>query len=368
MNTSILKNHYGVVILVALFTVMACSTPSGNKSDNVKNKFKEGTYGYDAAFFKAENIDVIELGNQESKARVLLVPGYQGRVMTSTDNGSKGRSFGWINYSFIKAGEIVSHINPYGGEERLWLGPEGGPFSIYFKQGDEQIFSNWQVPKELDTEPFDVVSQSPRSVSFSKNFTLTNALGTPMHIGIKRSVSILSKPQTEQALNLKIADSLSFVAYESENTLLNTGQNDWNIKNGVLSLWMLSMFNPSEKGVVFIPFKKGPEDELGKIVTDDYFGKVPSDRLLIKGGILFFKTDGAYRSKIGISPRRALPLCGSYDPLNKVLTLLSFSMPDKPSAYVNSKWGPQDDPLSGDVVNSYNDGPSGRRVHYGPLL
>ena len=339
MNTSILKNHRGKVILVGLLTIMACSSPSGNKSDNAKNKFKEGTYGYDVAFFKTENIDVVELRNPGSEARVLLVPGYQGRVMTSTDNGSNGRSFGWINYSFIKAGEIVSHINPYGGEERLWLGPEGGPFSIYFKKGDEQIFSNWQVPKELDTEPFNVVSKSPRSASFSKNFTLTNALGTPMHIGIQRSVSILSKSQAEQALKLEISDSLSFVAYESENTLLNTGQNDWNLKNGVLSLWMLSMFNPSEKGVVFIPFKKGPEDELGKIVTDDYFGKVPSDRLLIKDGILFFKTDGAYRSKIGISPQRALPICGSYDPENKVLTLLSFSMPEKPANICKFKMG-----------------------------
>jgi hypothetical protein len=25
--------------------------------------------------------------------------------------------------------------------------------------------------------------------------------------------------------------------------------------------------------------------------------------------------------------------------------------------YVNSKWGQQDDPYKGDVVNSYNDGP-----------
>ena len=103
--------------------------------------------------------------------------------------------------------------------------------------------------------------------------------------------------------------------------------------------------------------KKVAKTELGKIVTDDYFGKVPSDRLIIDDGILFFKTDGKYRSKIGISPQRALPLCGSYDPANKVLTLLWYSLPANPSKYVNSKWGHQDDPFKGDVVNSYNDGP-----------
>ncbi|MBI5010568.1 MAG: hypothetical protein HZB98_13185, partial [Bacteroidia bacterium] len=128
-------------------------------------------------------------------------------------------------------------------------------------------------------------------------------------------------------------------------------------KAGALSVWMLAMFNPSPKGVVFIPSKKGSEEEAGKIVNDDYFGKVPSDRLVVKDGILFFRTDGKHRSKIGITPQRALPFCGSYDPEKMVLTLLWYSAPEKPSKYVNSKWGPQDDPFSGDVVNSYNDGP-----------
>jgi len=40
-----------------------------------------------------------------------------------------------------------------------------------------------------------------------------------------------------------------------------------------------------------------------------------------------------------------------------VLTLLWYSSPEKPSVYVNSKWGEQDYPFVGDVINSYNDGP-----------
>ncbi len=43
------------------------------------------------------------------------------------------------------------------GEERLWLGPEGGQFSIYFKKGDPFVYDNWQVPDWLDTAPFDVI-------------------------------------------------------------------------------------------------------------------------------------------------------------------------------------------------------------------
>jgi hypothetical protein len=127
------------------------------------------------------------------------------------------------------------------------------------------------------------------------------------------------------------------------------------------------MFNPSEEGVVFIPYQQGSVDELGKIVTDDYFGKVPSDRLIVKDGIIFFKTDGKYRSKIGIPPGRAMPYCGSYDSKNKALTLLWYSKPEVPGEYVNSVWGDQDDPLSGDVVNSYNDGPTNDGSVMGPF-
>jgi hypothetical protein len=347
--------------------LIACSS-SGNKNSNtMKNTENKGTYGSDVEFFKAKNIGTIELKDSEAKASVLIIPAYQGRVMTSTVGGSEGASFGWINYKFIEAGKASAQFNPYGGEERLWFGPEGGPFSIYFGKGTEQIFSNWVVPKEIDTEPFEVVSQSPQNVSFKKDFSLNNASGSRLDIGVERSVKLLTVAEAEKALALSIDSSLSFVAYESENTLINKGASDWTEKSGALSVWMLAMFNPSPEGIVFIPFKKGSESEAGKIVTDDYFGKVPSDRLIVKDGILFFKTDGKFRSKIGISPQRALPYCGSYDPAKQVLTLLWYSSPDKPSRYVNSKWGEQASPFSGDVVNSYNDGPVADGSIMGPF-
>jgi hypothetical protein len=323
----------------------------------MKNSDHKGTYSYDIAFFSKNKIGTIELKNEGSKASVLIVPAYQGRVMTSAVDGIEGASFGWINYKFIESGIVSSQFNPYGGEERIWLGPEGGPFSIYFKKGAEQIFANWVVPKEIDTESFEIVARSADKVSFRKYFGQTNASGTKFEVGIERTVRLLTDKDAELALEMPLDTSLSFVAYESVNTLINNGQNDWTEQGGALSVWMLAMFNPSPNGVVFIPYKKGDESESGKIVNDDYFGKVPSDRLIIKDGILFFRTDGKFRSKIGISPQRALPYCGSYDPGKKVLTLLWYSSPEKPSRYVNSKWGDQTSPFSGDVVNSYNDGP-----------
>ena len=334
-----------------------CSHTAEKNKNQMNNSETKGNYGYDVEFFARKKIKTIELKDAESNASVLIIPEYQGRVMTSSVNGNEGTSFGWINYKFIEEGKLSSQFNPYGGEERLWLGPEGGPFSVYFRPGTEQVFANWVVPKEIDTEPFEVVEQTSVRVGFRKNFTLTNASGTTMKIGIERTVKLLDLNDTENALGMNLDKSLALVGYESVNTLFNSGQEAWNEKTGALSIWMLSMFNPSPSGLVFIPFKKGSENEKGTRVNDDYFGKVPAERLIIRDGILFFRTDGKYRSKIGITPQRALPFCGSYDPAKKVLTLLWYSSPEQPSRYVNSKWGSQDDPFSGDVVNSYNDGP-----------
>ncbi len=114
------------------------------------------------------------------------------------------------------------------------------------------------------------------------------------------------------------------------------------------------MFNPSPGTTVFIPYRNERE---GIVVNDEYFGKVPPDRLIVENGTLFFKIDGKYRSKIGLPPGRATSLCGSYDRENHTLTLLWCSLPEGEKPYVNSKWGDQDDPYAGDVINSYNDGP-----------
>jgi hypothetical protein len=73
---------------------------------------------------------------------------------------------------------------------------------------------------------------------------------------------------------------------------------------------------------------------------------------------LFFSGDGKHRSKIGLSPRRARDVAGSWGAEAGVLTILKYSQPDRGvTDYVNSMWEIQQHPYAGDVVNSYNDGP-----------
>jgi hypothetical protein len=147
------------------------------------------------------------------------------------------------------------------------------------------------------------------------------------------------------------------VAFESVNRLSNQGKQPWTKDTGLLSIWILGMFNPSPGTTIVVPIKPGPESELGKPVNADYFGRVPPDRLVVKEGVVFFSGDGRYRSKIGINPRRAKSLLGSYDAINHVLTLAQYTLPSGATDYVNSMWELQKEPFAGDAANSYNDGP-----------
>jgi hypothetical protein len=136
------------------------------------------------------------------------------------------------------------------------------------------------------------------------------------------------------------------------------GKEPWKKETGLLSIWILGMFNPSPSATIVAPIKPGPESELGPKVTSDYFGAIPPDRLVVKDDVVFLSADGKYRSKIGINPRRSKAVLGSYDADNQVLTIMQFSQPPGVTDYVNSLWKLQDNPYGGDAANSYNDGPA----------
>jgi hypothetical protein len=304
------------------------------------------TYGDDLAFL-GDHQDVIEISDPSGSARVAVVAEYQGRVMTSTSGGTTGPSYGWLNREAIAAKERKPHINVFGGEDRFWLGPEGGQYSIFFAQGDPFDLEHWQTPEPIDWGAWEVADRSASEVRFRRAIELVNYAGTKLSLEASRVLRIVDPG----------ASGTEAVGYESENTITNTGKNAWTKETGLLSIWILGMFNPSPSTTVVIPFVAGPEEELGPIVNDAYFGRVPADRLVVGEGVLYFRGDGEYRGKIGIPRKRALPVMGSYDAEGKVLTLVEYTLPADATDYVNGMWEISDAPYGGDVVNSYNDGP-----------
>ncbi len=353
-----MKKILPVASIALIMAFGACKKAEKTTNSAVATEeYAKGSFGYDLNFLKKYHKDLVVLGKDSTGAQVIIAPGYQGRVMTSTAEGSKGASFGWVNHELIASGKPAEHINVFGGEERFWLGPEGGQFSIFFKKGVTFDFANWFVPKELDTEAFTLVSSTDTEAKFEKEMHLENFSGNTFDLLVNRDIKLLDKKAIENALTTALPEGVQAVGFESQNTLTNKGTKAWDKKTGMLSIWILSMMNASDKTTVAVPYKQGDEKQLGKIVTDDYFGKVPADRLKADKGLILFKADANHRSKIGVSPSRALPLLGSYDAVNGVLTIAQFDLPNGAKDYVNSLWKMQDNPFSGDAANSYNDGP-----------
>ena len=349
-----------------LFFIDACNNTGNDANQNTMypindSTFAKGSYGYDAAFIKKHTNNVIELENGEAK--VLLCADYQGRVFTSTATGDSGNSFGWINYKLFDSAK-KKQFNPVGGEERFWIGPEGGQYSIYFKKDDPFDFAHWQVPALIDTIAYKVDQSDKTSATFSVASSLTNYSGTTFNIDITRKIQLLDKNAVEQKLNTTIPDGIKTVAYESTNQIKNTGNNAWKKDSGLLSIWLLGMFTPTEETKVIIPFS--PQKNARSFITDDYFGKIDSSRLIVKDSVLYFRCDGKSRGKLGLKPVIAKPFVCSYDFRKNILTILIPEV-HKDGNYVNSKWELQKQPYKGDGINSYNDGPLQDGTQMGPF-
>lgn len=342
-----------IIIAAFLLVLFSCDMPV-EKSDGKGNK-DAGSFEDDVAFLR-RFIDILVLGDSAGGGKIAVSPALQARVMTSSADGDAGTSFGWINKDLFESRDTSAHINAFGGEERFWLGPEGGQFSIFFKKGDEFTLDNWFTPRLIDLEPFDVISSSPDKASFRKIAELQNYSGTLFKIKIDREVSVLSNAVARQELGIDSGSDLKMVAFRTANILNNIGSADWSKETGVLSIWLLGMFNPSPNTTIVIPYNTGSEEALGPVVNDTYFGKVPPERLKIGPVCVYFSGDGKYRSKIGLSPLRAKDILGSYDSGTHTLTIVKYNKPAT-TDYVNSSWEIQDRPFKGDVINSYNDGP-----------
>lgn len=363
------------IILCFILLTLSCTSKKksqmekeNNSKELQKTTKKTTSYADDVAFME-NYIDLIQLKDPSNNSKVAISAALQGRIMTSSAFGENGRSYGWINRELFKSKDTLEHINVFGGEERFWLGPEGGQYSIFFKKGDEFTLDDWYTPKLIDLEPFEVKNVSSNKVVFTKEASLKNYGGFQFDMGIQREVSILSKQEIQNELGLDaLAGDIKTVAYKTTNTLTNIGQSDWEKETGLLSIWMLGMYNHSPNTTILVPYIQGDEAELGAVVNDAYFGKVPSDRLVVTDKVIYFKGDGEYRSKIGLSPMRAKNIAGSYDSKKGVLTILKYNKPNNVKDYVNSMWEIQDKPFEGDVINAYNDGaPSPGEKPLGPF-
>jgi len=300
----------------------------------------------------------------EDGAKILVSPRLQGRIM-NTAVGSEDE-VGWICYPEIREGETHPGFNNFGGQDRFWLGPEGGPYSIYFAPGVEFKREIWVVPADFDKGPFTVVEKTPARVLFRRDMNLSNYKGTKFMAKVDREVGIVPADAMQKDIAVAVPAGVRYAGSYSLNTLKNGGAEPWKKDTGLLNIWILGQFVPGPRTTIIAPFKPGE----GQPYRDDvYFGKVPQERLKVAGSTVLMKADGRYEGKFGIPQSRTTGLAGSFDFDRNLLVIVKFDVPASPALYADSAWKTDlPDPYAGDLFQCYNSDrtkrPDGRYAFY----
>jgi hypothetical protein len=358
------KKAFSRIIWIYLPVIFSCHTPEMNKQGNNKDTaFKPGEFGYDLEFLEKQDSGLVVL--KSVQAQVIVSPRYQAKVFTSTSAGERALSFGWINYEAFE-NKTDAHMNAYGGENRIWLGPEGGQFSLFFKPGSKMIFENWKTPAAFDTESWNLKTNNSKTVSLFKDMELINYKGTKFTMRVDRIIKILDLREIISRTGIPELKAVRVVGYETDNILTNKTDWEWTAATGMPCIWMLDMFKPSPATIVVVPFQLKAGEDFSGFATTNYFGEIPPDRLKHRDSLLIFRADGKNRGKLGIAARRAKNIAGSYDADNKVLTVIIFDV-DSKALYLNQEWNTIKPTFSGDAVNAYNDGPLADGKQMGPF-
>lgn len=356
--------HSSLYILALL--LCSCHMKNHNKTAEERANYPEGTFGYDHHFV-SDYYRTIVLSDKDSGARILVSPDLQGRVLTSTFDGADGESLGYFNHSRVASKKIQPHSQGYGGEDRFWIGPQGGQYTIFFHPGDPFDFDHWFTPKGIDREPFKVISTTDTSISLRQEMTAVNYSGFPFQLKINRKISLISRAGAKAYLGLTALDStLKYVGFQSENALINAGTIPWTKETGLLSIWILGQF-PAGATIV-IPFAGGRDQK----VYNEYFkGLTPpltGQQVKVDQNVIYYNGNGHEIGKIGLQRQYVRPFFGSYNSHTQVLTIIQYAFDQADTAYVNSLWKRQQHPYSGDVINAYNDGPLDTTARFAPTF
>jgi hypothetical protein len=336
-----LKANKLVSLSVLFILVVICFN-----SCKEKVVYQNGTFGYDVDFLSQYQKPIL-LSNGNSK--ILLSADYQGRVLTSSANGLEGKSYGWINYNLIESQKLNETGNSFGGEDRFWLAPIGSKYSLFYN-GKPITSHNWFIPKAIDSQPYNLVSQSDSTAGFQALLKIKNNVNTSFEIELERDVLLFSKASIQNQLQIKIPPEVKSVGFQSINTITNVGK-DWSEENGLIAPWILGMFPGSDNSFAVFPFEVVTEDSL---IVSTYLNDLDKYRLKKGDNAIYYMTDGKFRSKIGLKAWNARPIIGNYDSENKILTIINYFLNPK-GRYLSCNEIEEAVLFGGDAVNCYND-------------
>ncbi|MHC4375398.1 MAG: DUF6786 family protein [Planctomycetota bacterium] len=280
--------------------------------------------------------------------RLAVVPAWQLRVATGAF-APDGRSLGWLNRPKLRSGEVDARANLWGGLERLWLGPEGGPGTVYFAPGDDYRLDRWTIPALVDRVPFQVASAGDASIAAVAEGPVLNRAGERFEARLERRVELL---EPGRALGAPLPPAVQGLGFVSDNALFNVGASPWSRSNGGLCLWLAGMLPHAEHAVAYAPAPAVATPH----AVGDYFHALDATRLRPLGAGMAFRVDGAHRSKIGIPAANTTGWMGAWDPERGRLTLVQAEV-DASAEYLEARWSADRGPFGGEALHLYNDGP-----------
>ena len=298
----------------------------------------------------------IVLSAPRASGAVLVAPELVGRVLCSTFDRTSGRANGWINEAAIRPGKVDPVFNNFGGEERIWFAPEGGPFGLMFDR-KEWKFENYCVQPGMSTLEYKVAEDRPASVRLQADLTLVNAVGTRFDLHIDRRIGLIeSCPYA-----LGIPGRIEVVAFQTENTVTNTGSG-WARTGGTLAIWCLGQFLEYPRLSIITPVRSLADSESSPATVDEYFkdfcvgGVFPATRRVDYGEFVLLKADGKARGKVGIKRDRATGRLGSYNPDDAHLIIVDHDFYPE-LEYAAGYWRQYENAFDGDALSVYIDGP-----------
>ena len=251
------------------------------------------TFEADLAFLrKYGDVTVLEAPHG---GRVAISAKHQSRVLTCA-TGPGGASLGWLNRPLIASGKTGAPFDNYGGDDRFWLGPEAGPYALFFAHGEPFQEHLWQTPTAVQEGAWTVAGASASSATFTRVMSVPNYAGARFELEVERTIRLVNAAEAFPWL----ADA-NWVAFESVNKITNRGDAPWTKSTGLPCIWILGQFEAAPDARVIIPYHR---DADGEVVNDRYFGKVPSDRLTIAPvtATIAFKTTAEAKSPTMAQP------------------------------------------------------------------
>ncbi len=294
----------------------------------------------------------VVLGSPETGPLVVVAPELAGRVMAAASNPGEELSAylaeGQIRDGFSQDGK--SGWNNFGGAERIWLAPEGGPHGFMFA-GHDQTYDRYRLQESHHAIRFQVLSASATQVTMEAACEPVTASGNRLRVHIKRTIRLLE--------DCPFAAQAECAGFESETEIKNAGDRDWTQSTGVPAIWTLGQFRSTPSSIIVVPIRSGNEADLGPRVITDYFqhlcpsGRMPDEAWQVGARCILLRADGSVQTKIDVTRHRTVGRLASFDFEAGICNAVEFDVhPTKP--YAASYWLPwQGDPRNGAALSAF---------------